>query len=460
MTGLLTILLLTGLQLLAGFGLLTLSRLWLKPGLFLPLAVLTGVGIFSVIPFILQLLYVSLTATNIFISLAAACIFLNFRIREGIRRLQNMIQHTHFGVRIYELPFLLVLAAVMFLSVWRCYYYPPTPRDLTSGAEVVAEYAVKEKTMINSVFTVDLETTNNPFKPPFVTSLQIIYKYAGFPFGQVWLSAIFICFIFFLYQAISSRIHRSIAGLLIVVFIVIPEMYAYTFMALFDYSNAVYFCLSVYFFIGYLRTEERNQLVLSGFFMGIATYIRSETLILAVFFLPLLLWFHIRNWNSLSRIVKDSLVFLLPAALLYLLSVVVYLNYYLPVAYDFGDLVNKDLVHIDVLVQRFADMNTKLIFSESGVNYYGYFFLIFIILLLFDLSLYERWKGEPRQWLYAVMVVYFGLPLLGYLLPLMDLDNSTKRGLFKIFPPMLFYMANSGLLTDISKKISKWERRA
>jgi hypothetical protein len=67
---------------------------------------------------------------------------------------------------------------------------PPTPRDLTSGAEAIAEFAVREGRMINSVFSVDVG--NNAVKPPFITSLQIIYKLAGFPFGKVWLSTIFV----------------------------------------------------------------------------------------------------------------------------------------------------------------------------------------------------------------------------------------------------------------------------
>jgi hypothetical protein len=52
--------------------------------------------------------------------------------------------------------------------------------------------------------------------------------------------------------------------------------------------------------------------------------------------------------------------------------------------------------------------------------------------------------------------VYLGLPFLGYLLPLLDLSNSTKRGLFKLFPLMLLYMGSCGLLTDLSRRIDKW----
>ena len=52
-------------------------------------------------------------------------------------------------------------------------------------------------------------------------------------------------FLVFLYHFLIRHLHRLIAGLFLVFFICIPEMYAYTFMVLYDYSNAVFFCVAV-----------------------------------------------------------------------------------------------------------------------------------------------------------------------------------------------------------------------
>ena len=57
----------------------------------------------------------------------------------------------------------------------------PTSRDALSGPEAIAEFAVREHSMINSFFNIDLSTTNNQFKSPFLISLQMICKMAGFP---------------------------------------------------------------------------------------------------------------------------------------------------------------------------------------------------------------------------------------------------------------------------------------
>jgi hypothetical protein len=56
-----------------------------------------------------------------------------------------------------------------------------------------------------------------------------------------------------------------------------------------------------------------------------------------------------------------------------------------------------------------------------------------------------------------VAVIYFGVPFLGYLLPLFDLGNTTKRALFKAIPLMVWYISNGGLFSFLSGKINNFE---
>jgi len=323
---------------------------------------------------------------------------------------------------------------------------------------VIAEYTVKEKTMINSVFTVDLSTTNNQFKSPFITCLQIIYKYAGFPFGQIWLSTVFISFLIFLYQALNNKLHRWISGILLVIFIVIPEMYGYTLMALFDYSNAVFFCLSLYFLFEFFINEKKTYILLSGILMAIATYIRSETLILAVLCYTAVLLHCWRHPKFFGNIIRNGVYFILPSLLIYILSITIYINLYLPAHYNIDTLLNKNLFDFTLFYQRICEMTGSLLLAGNMVTYYAYFVAIFIIILCVNIFERNVLNKTALNWLFAVFVVYVGLPFIANLFPLYDLDNSTKRGLFKIFPLMLLFMANSPLLIFLSEDIKKWER--
>jgi|SRR6218665_356156 len=457
MMNVLMALLLTTVQFFTGFGLLGFFKIKIKTGLYLSLSLLLGIAVFSFIPFLLELIRLPLNAINIFLSLLATCVWLNIHFKRNWQSLRQQVRKSKFRIRLYEWPVFICLFFIVALSVWRCFYLPPTPRDLTSGAEVIAEYAIKEKTMINSVFSVNLETTNNQFKPPFITSLQIIYKYAGFPFGQIWLSGIFISILVFMYHALCRHLHRVLAGLLLIMFVAIPEMYAYTFMALFDYSNAVFFFLSFYFLIEYFKRRQVNYFALAGVLLSIATYIRSETLILAGLAAPVILLHHLRHHDSFKKLIILCTWFFVPAIILYLLSITLYFNYYLPVKYDVQGLVNDHLTDLRPLWSRLCAMNKQLIFGNEAPGYYAYFFYIFLMVLIADLLFNYRMNKNSRNWLFAVIVVYAGMPVLGYLLPLLDIDHSTKRGLFKIFPVMLLYMGTSGVLRSISQKLYQWE---
>ena len=157
----------------------------LKTALTVTLSLLLGIAVASVLPFLLQLCYVPLTEATVFGSLVIACVLLNVRtladLRKGIYPRLPSIRD--FRMELYEnATFILVIAFFVFVSVWRCYYLPPTSRDALSGPEAIAEFAYREHTLINSFFNVDLFTTNNQFKSPFLIDLQLIYKMAGFPF--------------------------------------------------------------------------------------------------------------------------------------------------------------------------------------------------------------------------------------------------------------------------------------
>ena len=195
----------------------------------------------------------------------------------------------------------------------------------------------------------------------------------------------------------------------------------------------------------------------SSLLMAVATYVRSETLLLAGFLCLAIFGYSMRKHSGIYKALLLSAGFMVPCTLTYLLSVTIYLNYYVPVPYPVADLVNPDLANLVPLFRRFSDMNSLLIFSESGLSYYGYFIYLFILLAVTDL-LYAKWlTATARNWLFAILVIYLGVPFLGYVLPLMDLFNTTKRALFKLFPLLLLYLANTRLLMEISGKIDAWE---
>ncbi|HEX6332635.1 MAG TPA: hypothetical protein VFZ78_00330, partial [Flavisolibacter sp.] len=144
------ILVLLVLQFLCGAGILRHAGIRLPAVLFVAVALLSGLAIASLVPFVLQLCFIPITFFTVFPVLVVVSVLLNLKYGVLLAELRQ-IAKTQLAIRVSEIPFLLVIFFLVMVSIWRCFYLPPTPRDLTSGPEAIAEYTVAEKTMANSV---------------------------------------------------------------------------------------------------------------------------------------------------------------------------------------------------------------------------------------------------------------------------------------------------------------------
>ncbi|MFT4061432.1 MAG: hypothetical protein QM642_03635 [Edaphocola sp.] len=456
-------------QFVIGFGLLGFLKLDVKSWMKVGVSVLLGVGVLSLLLLVLVFCKISLTAGSFnatFLSVALLANISSIKQKFGnYKELFSGEGGLFRAIKYYELPMIIVIGFVFFVGAWRCYYLPPTPRDLTSGPEVIAEYAVREQRIDNSVFTVNLESTNNQFKSPYIIMLQMLYKFAGFPFGQVWLCGIVLGFLIFLYQALARNIHPVLAGALVLWFLCIPEMYAYTVMVLYDYSNAVFFTVGVYFVYDYLANKRTGgHLILASVMLLLATYVRSETLVLLPFVLVVyciaaLVWAK----DSVLNVAKQFAVLFVPSLVIYFVTGSFYLNHYIPQHYDVGGLVNKKLGDLNPFYTRLSD-TIDLVMGNGQMPYYGNFVNVFFVIFLVDIVLRIFWKKGVEQiakedkvwllWASGAVLLIVGIAFLGYLLPLMDLNNTTKRALFKVFPFMLLYCGHSLVLKKITYKLS------
>lgn len=419
------------------------------------LSLITGISIASWLPFLLQLIYLPITLSSVVFILCVALLVCNLR---NLRDKKIGFGKISFPkIALYEWPFFIVFFLLFAITAMRGYYVPVQARDMLAGPEAIAEFTVREHTMINSVFSINLQSTNNPFKSTYITSMQVIYKLFGFESGQVWHVVLAWSFIAFVYCLLRERVHKLLAAMLLLFFILIPELFGYTYMILYDYSNMAFFFLGAYFILRYCQSLRNNTFALAAFFVGMAMYTRQETLILVGMFLP---FFFFILWKvkkqSLWFAAMKSAVILFTAVFVYVLCIVVYNGHYLPVTYDIGGQV-ADLSRVDLFFKRFTDMNSQLIFEPVATAYWGIFMYFFCALLLIDLIVNRSVNKEGRFWLLFVLIIYIGLPVIGYLLPLADLMNTTKRGLFKLFPFMILYLSDTTLLKRLSDRITKWQ---
>ncbi len=439
----------------SGKGILRLFRMELPVFQQVCLALMIGVPIISFAPCFVQLMGYPIVMNTMIVATCIVTLVCSLPLLFPLRRPRMIIWEIP---KLYEVPFLVIIIGLLIISAWRAWYLPPTARDVLSGPELLAEYAVKEKNMISSVFTIDLRTTNNYFKSPYLTCLQILYKILVFPFGQLWLSVLSTSFVCWLYVVIREKCHPLLSAFIVFFFLITPDIYSYSFIILYDYSNMVFFFCGFYFLSGFLTSRKLNELLFASFLFGLATYIRTETVVLVTFIIPLLLYYFYKRKASFMEIGKYSAILLSFSVVLYFVCIDVFVKKFVIIPLDIKSQVNPNLLDLSVLIQRFLDMNFGLIFSAAGRGTFAYFIYFFGILFFVDLIFFrKRYNHEARIALYGVAVVYFGVPFLGYLLPLFDLGNTTKRALFKAVPLMVWYISKGGLFSYLTEKLNNYE---
>ena len=446
-------------QFFAGRGVIRLFGVHLKPIALACYSMIVGVFVVSLVPCVLQLLHIPLTANNLYYAILVSSLLLSVPLLLNIKK--TKLLSVSFP-KLYELPFLLVFLALAVISVWRCFYFPPTPRDVLTGTELIAEFAAREKTMINSVFKIDLRlnsSANNIFKSPFITSLQIVYKLLVHPFGQVWLSVLFLSFTVWFYTLLRQIVHPLLAGMLMLIYFAIPDLYAYTYVLLYDYANMVFFVGGYYFLTQFLAEKNRRLLLWASFLFGASVYIRSETLVMIAMVAPLLAIYLFRQQVKLLQIVIQTGLFV-SFSLLFNFLLNFFISKFIPVRFNLGELISHDFFNFSLLLEKFTKIATDTIFSNKGRDVYAHFFSFFVFIFVADVIWPRKFSKDARFALLGIAVVYLGLVLLSFLIPSHTIFNSAKRGLFRLIPLIVLYIAHSGIVQKISGFLNSKETAA
>ena len=447
---LLNLVILTILELLMGWGLLSLFRVDLKPIQSICMSVILGIFMLSVIPFVLAMLSLPMTLPSLYVLCGVVVILLWIRDKMRLSKFFNEFKKIKLTLRIYELPFLIFFLIVAFISIWRCFYLPPTARDLIVGAELISELAVREGSLYSSLFVDEIRiSSNNIFKPGFLVGLQIAYKLIGFEFGKLWLSKLFICFSVLLYSFLCKNVHSIVAACLMMFFIMIPDMFAYTFIVLYDYSTAIYFTLGVYFFYQFRSHKNPGYLGLSSLLLGAACFVRSDTLFFIVIAAVITLIIDKFRDHTFNRAPAILLIWPVVFFVFWLLFV----EFYFPESYNTVDQLGNELLSFSRLTAVFSEINSELMFGTSSIRYFAWFHYLFYIVFIIELIVFRR-KAVSHLVIW-IFTIYLGYVLLAHLLPLVVIDQTVKRGLFKMFPLMLLYMSGTSLMSFLSDRIGR-----
>jgi hypothetical protein len=414
------------------------------------LGMLVGMPVSTLGIIALDCLGIRLTTGSMLLALVLVMAGTNVNALRSPRALLEEVRPHRPSLRLYDLPFMLVLLLLMVISIERSWHLPVTPRDMIIGPDLVAKYAVEQGRLASSVFT-DAQLrghlSNQPFYAPFTMLMQVIFRLTGHPFGQIWLSAMFLAFLTFLYGRLRATLHPVLAGFLTVVTAATPEFFAESFILTVDFGNAIFFGLAVVLLADAVRAGDFRTLVLSALFMGFACWSRTETIL----FVPVAVGVTIAygRHRGRERGLRDALVCAGIPIVFFAIWHLGYLLVRLPVgpgpSIRLAIPTGRELGRLAASIVR--------LFGYPGI--YGYLFYIFVVVAAVNVWVLRDRRGVPLLlWVPALLL---GFVVIVILLPAAGVETTVRRGLLKLTPIMALYLGETQLLQQASRRLFKWE---
>ena len=416
----------------------------------LALGMLVGMPVSTLGIILLDCLGIRLTLGSMLLVLTLIMVGTNVDALRFPRAFLAAIRPHRPSLRLYDAPFLLILLLLAAISIERCWHLPVTLRDMIVGPDLVAKYAAEQGTLVSSVFT-DAHLrgylSNQPFYAPFTTLMQVIFRLTGHPFGQIWLSVMFVAFLTFSYSRLRDELHPVLAGFLTVMVAATPELFAESFMLTVDFANAIFFGLAVILLGEAVRTGSARTLVLSALFMGFACWSRTET----VLFVPVavgVVLAHERR-HGRTRQLRDALICAGVPIAFFAIWHVGYFYFRLPVRPD--AVIRLALPTLRGAVRLVGSIVRLL--GYPGI--YGYLFYIFGVVAAVNVLVLRDRRGMPV--LLWIPTLLLGFVIIVILFPAAAVETTVKRGLLKLIPIMALYLGETQLMQRASGRLYEWE---
>jgi hypothetical protein len=418
----------------------------------LPLSLLLGMFLHTVAMFLAQLAGVPLSMQTMLVSGTIVLVLPVVRWKTLRNTLEGLFALPRIRPTLYDVVIFGFVGYIGYMVVWASWYWPVTPFDAMAGIDLVARYAAKDGMIANQVFTdpsLQGQLSNQPFYAPFAMLMQVMMKLIGYPYTQIWVSIVAICFWWFVWSVLRRLVHPLFAGLLLVLFVLTPEMLGYSYILQTDFANAAFFTIGCVMLARSIDEEQLGGVVVSALAFAGACWSRTETPLLVVLVGAVALPKMLRVFGPAKGLIGAVSV-LAMSTFTFGLWNVVFFNSYLPVRPS----TSEQIRGFDF--ERFTEVVASSWSSViASTELWGWIVWLFLGVLVIDIIINRR-ISQPII-LGCIVAAVLGLYMVGTIFSAAIVEQTLRRGMFKVIPLMVIAIAGSGIVSSASSALFSWE---
>ncbi|MBU3679046.1 MAG: hypothetical protein FGM32_05505 [Candidatus Kapabacteria bacterium] len=418
----------------------------------LPLSLLLGMFLHSLSLFGAQLAGIPLSLQTMLVSGTVTMLLPLVRFSTVRATLAGLFDVPRIRPTLYDVVIAGFVGYVGYMVVWASWYWPVTPFDAMAGIDLVARYAAKDGMIANQVFTdpsVRGMLSNQPFYAPFAMLMQVMMKLIGYPYTQIWVSIVAISFWWFVWSALRRVVHPLLAGVLLVLFVLTPEMLGYSYILQTDFANAAFFSIGCFILLRAIDEVSLPGMAVAALAFAGACWSRTETPLLVVLVVGMCLPRILREFGAVKGL-AGSLGIVAASSTAFALWNIVFFNWYLPQRPSTAE----QLRGFDL--GRFAEVvGSSWTSVISSTELWGWAVWLFLGVLIVD-AIINRRIAQPML-IGMIIATFLGLFLVGTIFSAAIVEQTLRRGMFKVIPLMIVAIAGSGLVSSASSTLYSWE---
>ncbi|MBU3698618.1 MAG: hypothetical protein FGM33_01220 [Candidatus Kapabacteria bacterium] len=418
----------------------------------LPLGLLLGMFLHSMAMFVAQLFGIPLSEQTMMVSGGVTMLLPLVRIRAMRESLAGLFDLPRIRPTLYDVVIAGFVGYVAYMVVWASWYWPVTPFDAMAGIDLVARYAAQEGMIANQVFSdpsLQGMLSNQPFYAPFAMLMQVMMKLIGYPYTQIWVSIVAICFWWCIWSMMRRLAHPLFAGVLLVLFVLTPEMLGYSYILQTDFANAAFFSIGCLVLLRAIDEVSLPGMTLAAVTFAGACWSRTETPLLVVLVVGMCLPRILKDFGAVKGL-AGSLGIVAASSVAFALWNIVFFNWYLPVRPSTAE----QLRGFDI--GRFGEVAISSWTSViSSAELWGWVVWLFLGVIIVD-AIVNRRMANPVL-IGMIIITVLGLFLVGTIFSAAVVEQTLRRGMFKIIPLMIVAIAGSGLVSSASSALYSWE---
>ena len=342
------------------------------------------------------------------------------------------------GTNLVWLVFVVAIIYFEYMNFYRCIYFPTYDNDSLSAFDTIGyvsamEHTYKGLSLFDKNYIIDINRPGSIITyAPFV-QLSYAYVYSlGAETSKIIPALMYLSFLIAFYGVTKRNTSKTAAAIATFFIIMAPDMTLFSSHSMTNVMHAAFASLGIIYVFTFIKYHEKRDLYISGVLLGANMWCRTEGIVFIIAAFTVLFIYALRS-KKYSRFIIFASLSVFPALFWFI---------FLKINNMYSE--NVAITNLFWDMEKINAILTGFFKLLTNMNYYGWAFVLFPIMLIASIWFMVKKKDNPAFLALFFIALFFYMLILYHIDYKWDsIDNvlkySAKRFMYCFIPLAWYY---------------------